>query len=61
MRRADRAVDIFNKGFNCAQAVLSVFASDLGMDEKKALKVACAFGEPTFDHKSKVDACSCPF
>jgi len=44
MSRADDAVSDFNKGFNCAQAVFSVFAPELGMDREKARKVATAFG-----------------
>ncbi|MBN2636157.1 MAG: C_GCAxxG_C_C family protein [Prolixibacteraceae bacterium] len=30
--------------FNCAQTVFSLFASDLGLDEKTALKIASGFG-----------------
>lgn len=35
--------DQFSK-FNCAQTVFSLFASDLGIDEKTALKIASGFG-----------------
>jgi len=31
-------------GFNCAQAVLSAYAKDLGLDERTVLKVSGAFG-----------------
>ncbi len=44
MNKAEQAVEDFNRGFNCAQAVFSVFAPELGMDREKALKVAAAFG-----------------
>jgi len=44
VNRSDKAVERFGEGFNCAQAVVSVYASDLGLDEKKSFKVACAFG-----------------
>lgn len=30
--------------FNCAQTVFSLFAPDLGLDEKTALKIASGFG-----------------
>ena len=30
--------------FNCAQTVFSLFAEDLGLDEKTALKIASGFG-----------------
>jgi C_GCAxxG_C_C family probable redox protein len=30
--------------FNCAQTVFSLFADDLGIDEKTALKIASGFG-----------------
>jgi C_GCAxxG_C_C family probable redox protein len=44
MSRSEDAVDVFARGFNCAQAVFSAFAPDLGMDREKAMKVAMAFG-----------------
>lgn len=31
-------------GVNCAQTVFSLFANDLGMEEKTALKIASGFG-----------------
>ncbi len=34
----------FPIGFNCAQTVFSVFAEDLGLNEKTALKIASGFG-----------------
>jgi len=30
--------------FNCAQTVISLFAEDLGLDEKTALKISSGFG-----------------
>jgi len=38
------AVETFEQGFNCAQAVLSAFAPRHGLSREHALKVACAFG-----------------
>lgn len=34
----------FPGGFNCAQTVFSLFAEDLKLDEKTALKIASGFG-----------------
>lgn len=41
---ASVAVEHFEQGFNCAQAVFSAFASQHGMDEVIALKLASPFG-----------------
>jgi C_GCAxxG_C_C family probable redox protein len=34
----------FIKGFNCCQAVLSTYGTDLGIEKEKALKMASGFG-----------------
>jgi C_GCAxxG_C_C family probable redox protein len=41
--KSEIAVEIFNKGFNCAQAVLSSHCSEYGLDPVLAKKVAAAF------------------
>ena len=41
--KADFVDDQFSR-FNCAQTVFSLFAKDLGLDEKTALKIASGFG-----------------
>jgi C_GCAxxG_C_C family probable redox protein len=41
--KADLVDKQFSK-FNCAQTVFSIFASDIGIDEKIALKIASGFG-----------------
>lgn len=41
--KADLVDDQFSK-FNCAQTVFSLFAPELGIDEKTALKIASGFG-----------------
>lgn len=41
---AERAVKCFARGFNCSQAVLSAYASTLGLEVDLALKVAGGFG-----------------
>ena len=43
-RKSEIAVKNFEKGFNCSQAVFSVFAEDFGLDEKLSQKIASGFG-----------------
>lgn len=38
------AQDRFAQGFNCSQAVFSAYASQLGLDDETALKLASPFG-----------------
>lgn len=38
------AIESFEQGFNCAQAVLTAFAPRHGLSKEHALKVSCAFG-----------------
>jgi C_GCAxxG_C_C family probable redox protein len=45
MDKTNQAVNSFQKGFNCSQSLLSTFAPGLGLDQEKALKITCAFGE----------------
>jgi C_GCAxxG_C_C family probable redox protein len=40
----ETAEALFRQGFNCAQAVFSAFASQLGLEDKTALKLASPFG-----------------
>jgi C_GCAxxG_C_C family probable redox protein len=44
MSKIDQAVARFNEGHNCAQAILSTFGPQLGLDHDTALKLACGFG-----------------
>ncbi|MGZ4904754.1 MAG: C-GCAxxG-C-C family protein [Halobacteriota archaeon] len=44
MTKADEAVALFNQGFICSQAVLSVFASDYSLDQDTALRITQGFG-----------------
>ena len=44
MTKAKEAVTLFQQGFNCAQAVLSVFAPDLGLDRGIARRISHGFG-----------------
>lgn len=44
MNHADKAEKYFCNNFNCSQAVFTTFATELGLDEKIALKIATQFG-----------------
>ncbi|MFQ3547407.1 MAG: C-GCAxxG-C-C family protein [Termitinemataceae bacterium] len=44
MSKANKALECFNSGYNCSQAVFSTYCSQLGMEEVPALKLSCAFG-----------------
>jgi C_GCAxxG_C_C family probable redox protein len=44
MSKTEQAVSCFEAGFNCAQAVLSAYAAEFGLEPTMALKVAGAFG-----------------
>ncbi|HQP31462.1 MAG TPA: C-GCAxxG-C-C family protein, partial [Deltaproteobacteria bacterium] len=44
MDRALQAKRLFSDGFNCSQAVLTVFAEDFGLERTNALRLACGFG-----------------
>lgn len=44
MNRAEKAQELFAKGFNCSQAVLTAFADELGLDEEFTLKLGTSFG-----------------
>lgn len=44
MKRVDKALAEFYKGFACSQAVVAAFAEDLGIDVDTALGLACGFG-----------------
>ena len=42
--KIEKAVDAFNEGFNCAQAIFSTYGTDLGIDKDTALKISSGFG-----------------
>ncbi|MGN1481849.1 C-GCAxxG-C-C family protein [Porcipelethomonas sp.] len=44
MNKAEKAKDLFKKGYNCSQSVLGAFAEDLGMDFDTAMKLSSSFG-----------------
>jgi len=44
--KVNEVMEFFNsgKGFNCAQAIFSIYCTDFGMDKETALKLSCALG-----------------
>ncbi|PKM94884.1 MAG: hypothetical protein CVU84_08135 [Firmicutes bacterium HGW-Firmicutes-1] len=44
MNRKVEAIQNFDNGFNCSQAVLSVFCEELGLSKEVALKISTGFG-----------------
>jgi C_GCAxxG_C_C family probable redox protein len=44
MSDVERAVNCFEQGFNCCQAVLSSYGPRFGLDRESALKIASGFG-----------------
>ena len=44
MTKADEAIALYNQGFNCAQALLSIYAPDYGLDRDTALRLAQGLG-----------------
>lgn len=44
MTTSQKAVELFEQGFNCAQAVLGAFGEQIGLSAEQALKISSAFG-----------------
>ena len=42
--RAERAVELHKKGYNCAQCVVCAYSDKVGLDEKTAFRMAEGFG-----------------
>ena len=42
--KVNDAIARFKGGFNCAQAIVSAYAEELGLDKKTALQIACGLG-----------------
>ena len=40
----EKAIQLFQSGYNCSQAILTAFGSKFGLDKKTCLKIATAFG-----------------
>lgn len=44
MTHIEKAKDLFGRKFHCSQAVFAVFAEELGITEKQALKIGACLG-----------------
>ncbi|MDL2300693.1 C-GCAxxG-C-C family protein [Clostridiaceae bacterium OttesenSCG-928-D20] len=44
MNKSEIGLKTFDGGFNCAQAVLTAYCEDFGLDRETALKLSCGFG-----------------
>ncbi len=44
MSKVEKAVECFNNGFNCSQAVFSTYCEQFGLDRESALKISTPFG-----------------
>lgn len=42
--REEKAVELYNSGYNCAQSVLGAYADILGMDPDMAFRISSPFG-----------------
>ncbi len=42
--RVEKAVELFEKGYNCSQAVFCAFSDKFGIDDETALKLSSGFG-----------------
>jgi len=42
--KVSEALEAFNNGFNCSQAVLSTYCGECGLDKETALKISCGMG-----------------
>ena len=42
--RVQKALELFNSGYNCSQAVFMAYADQLGLTDHQAAMVACGFG-----------------
>ena len=44
MDNVSKAVELFERGFRCSQAVFAAFAEQFGITEKQALQIGACFG-----------------
>lgn len=42
--KVEKALELFDSGFNCSQAVIGAFSKELGVDEQVSMKFAGGFG-----------------
>ncbi len=44
MSRVNKAVELFEAGYNCSQAVFCAFADKFGFDDETAMRISLGFG-----------------
>ena len=44
MKNIEKAIQLFENGYVCSQAVFATFSQDLGLSEEQALKIGACFG-----------------
>lgn len=44
MSNKDYAVELFEMGYNCAQAIVIAYGKDYGLDKETSIKIASSFG-----------------
>ena len=44
MSKVEKAVECFNEGYSCSQAVLSTYGLELGLNRELAMRIASGFG-----------------
>jgi len=44
MTKSEKAIALFDQGFNCSQSVLTAFSEEFSLSEDDCLKISCAFG-----------------
>ncbi len=58
MSRAEKARELFLKGYNCSQAVFAAFADIMKIDEETALRLSSSFGGGMGRMREVCGACS---
>lgn len=58
MKKSEKAVELFECGYNCAQAVFGAFAEDVGVSQEMALKLSAPFGGGIGRLREVCGACS---
>ena len=61
MKRADKAKELFIKGYNCSQSVLGAFCDVIGMDFDMAMRIASPFGGGIARMRHICGACTAMF
>jgi len=61
MGHREKAEELFNSGYNCAQAVFCAFCDDMGFDKETAIRLMSSFGGGMGKLREVCGACSGAF